>query len=642
MRKSQPDLRYFTFTALLIMGVEILFFISRWLFYLLNPDLFSLTAWETAKALFAGVRFDLSAILYLNIPVILLLLVPLKARNHRIFRNITKWIFVTINSIALFANFADIVYYRFTLKRTTADVFSYFYVGGDFDKLIPLFIKDFWYIAILWILIIFVLIKAYHFIETKRLIKHDTYTTSSYVIQGLILVFAISLSIIGMRGGLQLRPINIITAGNYAQGNTNAIVLNTPFTILQTLGKDELKPTPYFDESQLTAIYSPYRRNLTNNRIPSGLCNKKNIVLIIVESLSMEHIGFFNKGIPNFRGFTPFIDSLAQKSLTFQGISNGKRSIEGIPAILSGIPTLMNTPFISSPYSGNSFTSLPEILNKEGYHTAFFHGGTNGTMGFDTYCKTAGFEQYFGKNEYPNKSDDDGSWGIWDEPYLQYFENQISTFKEPFFASIFTLSSHHPFKVPQKFEGKFPKGKLPIQETIAYADYCIAQFFATASRSKWYTNTLFIITADHTSEANLPKYSSDYGLYRIPIIIYDPTQDLSQYSDQKPAQQIDIMPTILSYLNYKAPVFCFGKNLLDTTEERFAINYKQPDYQIMDQQYMLKFNGETATALYNIIEDKTLSKNLISLNSEDKKRLETHLKAFIQQYNHALIYNKMR
>jgi len=642
MKRSQPDLRYFTFTALLIMGVEFLFFISRWLFYLLNPDLFSLTAWETAKALFAGVRFDLSAILYLNIPVILLLLVPLKARNLSIYRNITKWIFVSINSIALFANFADIVYYRYTLKRTTADVFSYFSVGGDFDKLIPLFIKDFWYIAILWILMIYVIIKAYHFIEAKRLIKHDVYTTSSYLIQGLILVFAIGLSIIGMRGGLQLRPINIITAGNYAQGNTNAIVLNTPFTIMQTLGKDDLKPTPYFSEAQLSTIYSPYNRNLINNRIPTGLSNKKNFVLIIVESLSMEHMGFYNKNIPNYRGFTPFIDSLAEKSLTFQGFSNGKKSIEGIPAILSGIPTLMNTPFISSPYSGNSYSSLPGILDREGYYTAFFHGGTNGTMGFDSYCKAVGMKQYSGKSEYPDKSDDDGSWGIWDEPYLQYFQKQISTFKEPFFATIFTLSSHHPFKIPKKYEGKFPKGKLPIQQTIAYTDYSIAEFFASASHSKWFTNTIFVITADHTSESILPQYGNDYGRYRIPMIIYDPTHDLSEFSDQKPAQQIDLMPTLLSYLNYKKPVFCFGHNLLDTTSERFAINYRQPDYQIISTQNLLQFNGESTTAIYNIIQDKTLSHNLISRNTQEKENLEMQLKAFLQQYNHGLIYNKMQ
>lgn len=642
MRRNQPDLRYFTFTALLMIVAEVLFFISRWFFYLFNRTLFNLTFWQTTKALFAGIRFDLSSILYLNILVILLLLIPHKKRNNPIYRNITKWIFISINSIALLANFADIVYYRFTLKRTTSDIFSFFSVGGDFDKLIPLFLKDFWYIAIIWILLVYSLIKAFNFIEAKVLIKHDTYNTSSYIIQGLILAFVLGMSIVGMRGGFQLRPINIITAGNYAQKNATAIVLNTPFTIMQTIGKEKLILTPYFNEQQLATIYTPYKQILTNNKIPKVLCDKKNIVLIIVESLSMEHIGFYNKDIANYHGFTPFIDSLAQKSLTFQGFSNGKKSIEGIPAILSGIPTLMNTPFISSAYSGNSFISLPEILDREGYQTAFFHGGTNGTMGFDSYCKTAGVKQYFGKTEYPDKSDDDGSWGIWDEPYLQYFQHEISSFKEPFFATVFTLSSHHPFKVPQKYEGKFPKGKLPIQETIAYADYSIAQFFATASHSKWFTNTLFVITADHTSEAIMPEYNNDYGLYRIPIIIYDPTRNLSQYSNQKPAQQIDLMPTLLSYINYKKSVFCFGKNLLDTTLERFAINYKQPDYQIMDKQYLLKFNGESTTAIYNILEDKTLSKNMISLYPEDKKRLEMHLKAFIQQYNHALIYNKLR
>ncbi len=642
MRKCQPDLRYFIFTVLLIAGAESLFFASRWLFYLLNPALFNLSAWETTKALIAGIRFDLSAILYLNIPIILLLLIPIKARKNVTYRKIAKWLFIGINAFALFANFADIVYYRFTLKRTTADVFSFFSVGGDFDRLIPLFLKDFWYIFILWAIVVYLMIKAYPKIEAKTLIKHDSYSTSSYVIQSLILIFALGMSIIGMRGGLQLRPINIITAGNYAQGNTNAIVLNTPFTIMQTMGKEELKPTPYFNETQLSAIYSPYNRKLNNNRIPAGLNDKKNVVLIIVESLSMEHTGFYNKDIPNYQGFTPFIDSLAERSLTFQGFANGKKSIEGIPAILSGIPTLMNTPFISSPYSGNSYSSLPGILAREGYHTAFFHGGTNGTMGFDSYCKAAGVKQYYGKAEYPDKSDDDGSWGIWDEPYLQYFQRQISTFREPFFATVFTLSSHHPFKIPAQYQGKFPKGKLPIQQTIAYTDHCIAEFFASASHSKWFTNTIFLITADHTSESILPEYGNDYGRYRIPIIIYDPTHDLSEFSDEKPAQQIDLMPTILSYLNYKKPVFCFGHNLLDTTSERYAIEYVQPVYQIIGQHSLLQFNGEKSTSFYNVSQDKFLTRNLISSDPREAKNLEIPIKAFLQQYNHGLIYNKMQ
>jgi phosphoglycerol transferase MdoB-like AlkP superfamily enzyme len=641
MTRKQPELKYFFFTTLLILSVVLLFILSRWLFYLLNTGLFSSTTIEITKALFAGVRFDLSAILYLNAIIILLWLFPHKLRTNSKFRTTVKWSFITINSIALLANCADIVYYRFTLKRTTSDIISYIGVGGDFDKLVPQFLKDFWYIAIIWILMIIVLFKIYGIIERKFLSKIDHYDKTSYLIQSLLFIFALSLTIVGMRGGLQLRPINIITAGNYAEGNANAIVLNTPFTILQTIGKQELKPIDYFNENELNTIYSPAHDSLVNNRIPKEYCTKKNIVIIIVESLSLEHVGFFNKQIPQYKGFTPFIDGIAAKSLTFDGISNGKKSIEGIPAILSGVPTLMSTPFISSPYSGNTFSSLPSILKSKGYSTSFFHGGTNGTMGFDSYCKTAGLEKYFGKSEYNNNADDDGSWGIWDEPFLQYFAQKINSFKQPFLASVFTLTSHHPFKVPEKYIGKFPKGKLPIQETIAYTDYSLSQFFETASKMSWFSNTLFIITADHTSEANLPEYNTDYGMFRIPIIIYDPTTDLSKYSDQKTAQQIDIVPTLLAYLNIQSSGFFFGNNLLDTNSLRFAINYKQPYYQLIENNYLLKFDGDQTKSLFNLAEDKLLNSNVLLKQPIIRTLLEKRVRAFIQQYDNSLIYNKM-
>lgn len=664
MKHKHTELKYLFFTTQLIFCVVLLFFVNRWMFYLLNTGLFTSTTWNITKALIAGLRFDLSAILYINSILIVLWLIPFNFRTNKTYRKTLKWTFILINATALLANSADIVYYRFTLKRTTADIFSYMGVGGDFDKLLPQFLKDFWYIFMIWIAMVWALIKIYSSIENrlftpkydngiaiknavsensnqKNLISKLSPKTISTFYQCLIFVFAIGLTLIGMRGGVQLRPINILTAGNYAEGNTNAIVLNTPFTILQTLGKQELKPVHFFEDVELNAIYNPRHQTLINNRLPDSLSKKKNIVIIIVESLSLEHIGFFNKNVSNYKGFTPFLDEIASKSLTYEAISNGKKSIEGIPAILSGIPTLMSTPFISSPYSGNSFESLPTILKQLGYQTAFFHGGTNGTMGFDSYCKSAGFENYYGKTEYNNSADDDGSWGIWDEPYLQYFANKTNTMKQPFLSSVFTLSSHHPFKVPEKFIGKFPKGELPIQEAISYTDYSLRQYFSTASKMPWFSNTLFIITADHTSESSLPEYGSDYGIFRIPIIIYDPDKNLSSYSDQKVAQQIDILPTVLAYLNIKKPIFCFGNNLLDSNSIRIAVNYKQPYYQLITNEYLLKFDGEKSTSLFNISTDKILAQNLLSNHSDISKSLDKKIKAFIQYYNNSLIYNKM-
>lgn len=642
MKQRQYELRYFTFLSLLLCSMIGFYQLGRILFYLLNTSFFELGFAGVVKTLFYGTRFDISAILYLNSIFIILWLIPLRYRMNNHFCKIMKWLFVVINSIALFANLADIIYFRFTLKRTTADIFSYLSVGGEFDKLLPQFLKDFWYIFILFAAMVYGLIKLYQLIEKKTLVKHETPGKSSYFIQGSLFVFVVLMTVFGMRGGIQLRPINIITAGKYMQGNNSVLILNTPFTILQTIGKQELKLLDFYKDKELNEIYNPRHQSLINNVIPKERCNKKNIVIIIVESLSMEHMGFFNQHVSGYKGFTPFLDSIAKRSLAFNGFANGKKSIEGIPAILSGVPTMMNTPFINSPYSGNQFVSLPMELRKRGYSTSFFHGGANGTMGFDTYCKAAGFIDYIGKNQYPNKAkDDDGSWGIWDEPFLSYFAQQLNNTREPFLSAIFTLSSHHPFKIPAQYTGKFPAGKLPIQQTIAYTDYSLAQFFAKASHSKWYSNTLFVITADHTSESSMSEYGNDYGQFRIPILFYDPMADLSVYSSQQTAQQIDIMPTVLSYLGIDHSLFSFGNNLLDTNALHFAINYKQPNYQLLMGDYLALFDGVSTIALYNVAADKMMKENLLSKNPKQNDRSTRILKAFLQQYNAALINNRM-
>ncbi len=156
-----------------------------------------------------------------------------------------------------------------------------------------------------------------------------------------------------------------------------------------------------------------------------------------------------------------------QQGLTFtNAFANGKRSIEALPSILSSLPAIMDNAFVTSLYSSNPIESLAAILKNKGYQTSFFHGGKNGTMGFDNFTKLVGIDAYFGLNEYPNEEDYDGNWGIYDEPYLQYFCNQISLMKEPFFTSVFTLSSHHPYsgkicrQISQRKSDQFGKYRL--------------------------------------------------------------------------------------------------------------------------------------------------------------------------------------
>lgn len=619
-----------------ILVLLFLFSISRILFLLCNLHFFSdLSVSEIFIILKGGIRFDLSAILMINAVFIFLFLIPFKFVYNKTYQKIILIIFYIINSFALLLNFVDTIYFRFTLKRTTSDIFNYMGVGGDFDKLLPQFLKDFWYILILWLITIFVFIYINLKIKCKDIYIKKIKTI---LIRTLIFLIFLLLTVLGIRGGFQLRPIDIINAGKYANSKNIPLVLNTPFSIIKTLGLPVLDRKEYFtNETELNSIYTPLYN--TTNQYDTNI-KKTNVVVIILESFSQEHIGGLNN-TKGYQGFTPFLDSLIKKSYVAEAYANGKRSIEGIPAILASVPTLMNEAYVTSMYSGNKINSLASILKKEGYITSFYHGGSNGTMGFDAFTKIAGFDIYKGRHEYHNEKDYDGKWGIFDEPYLQYYANELNTYKQPFFSSIFTLSSHHPYTVPEYYKGKFRKGKLEIQESIMYADYALKQFFEKASKMPWYKNTLFVLTADHTSEAQLDYYKNSVGMYAIPIIYYIPENDTLKLLPKKISQQTDILPSVLGLLNYKGSFLSFGKNIFKKNEESFSISYLNGEYQLIADNYMLKFNGKNSISLFNLKNDSLLKKNLIYSELYKKNEMETFIKAFIQQYNNRMINNKM-
>ena len=623
--------------------VLVLMVLTRLLIYFLHPSLFpGITPLKLLYYGFTGLRFDVVAILYANVLYIFLMVVPLRSRRKRIYTIVTDTIFYVTNIILLVPNLADTAYYPFSLKRMTIDIFSYISTGDDTANMMPQFIRDFWYVFLLWMTSIFLLVYIARRIRVSDKIirrKHKNY----YLFQTLAMVFIIALTVLGVRGGLQLKPVGILDASEYAPSQETPVVLNSAFTLMRSYGQEGIKRVNFYtDEKEMTGIFNATK----NYSSPDSLGNvipmqKKNVFVIILESFSSEHIGALNhqKGNPN-SDFTPFLNSLIEKSIVYEGFANGKRSIEGIPAVLASLPTWMAEDFITSQYASDKFNSLASLLKTEGYNTSFFHGGKNGTMGFDSFCRSAGFDNYYGKNEYPNPEDFDGHWGIWDEPYLQYIAKTLNATPEPFMSAVFTLSSHHPYKVPEKYKKKFRKGPLEIQQTIMYSDYALQKFFEKAATMPWFKNTVFVITADHTSEAWQPFYKNRVGQYFIPIIFYEPQNSTVGHKDII-AQQTDIMPTLLDMLHYPKPFIAFGGSLLRNNEPRFNLSYLNGNYQLIMDGYAWQTDYNASKSLYNFENDSLLTKNVFTSQGNIAAEKDKLLKSVIQQYNNRVIENKL-
>ncbi len=612
--------------------VLLAFSISRLIFYLFNIDYFdNINNLELIKIFVSGIRFDISALFYFNLLFILLSLIPGNFKNKRPYQTIVFSIFLIVNSVLLATNFIDTKFFDFQHARLTFNIFSSVWLGEDFVTLLPQFIFDFWYLIVIWIISIILLFKFY------PRFKYNTYQTQPLKIkalfyQSILFIVLLLVGLVGGRGGLQLKPLRVIHATKYTSSKNIPLVLNSPFTIMKTIGSKSFEPNKYFTSEQLDSIYSPLQK-------PANQIQKKspNIVLIIMESFSKEYIG----ALTGKKGYTPFLDSLITKSLVFpNSFANGKRSIEAMPSIISGLPALTEEAYITSSFSTNTIHSIPNQLKKEGYYTAFFHGGKNGTMGFDQFAQIAGFDNYFGMNEYPTTYDYDGRWGVYDEPYLNYFGNTLNRFQEPFFASVFTLTSHHPYKIPEKYKGKFPKGTLNIHESIGYTDYSLRQFFESIKDKNWYNNTLFILTADHTAQAESPFYKNKIGNYAIPLLFFHPNDSTFMGQSIVISQHTDIFPTIMEYLKSNQPYVCFGNSLLNDSAAHFTVNYMNGIYQLFEDGYLLQFDGNKPVGFFDIKNDSLLQQNLIS-NFPNINVFENKLKAIIQSYHGRIATNNL-
>lgn len=618
------------------------FMLCRIIFVCVNHDLFTDLSFSRLARMFeGGIIFDLSAVLYTLVLYIAMMLFPIHYKETKAYQKVAKIIFLIFTMLAVVINLADTVFFQYGKRRTTASIFSEFKNEDNILGIVGIEVVNHWYLLLFAIVLGYLLYKFYKFPKTDIKLPRLPYY---YLVHTLILCIAGYFVVSGMRGGIGkgMRPITISNANKYVDTPMeSAIVLNTPFAIYRTFGKEVFTVPKYWtDRDQMQSFYTPLHQP-----IDSVKYKPTNVVILIIESMGKENSGFLNPDLENgeYKGYIPFLDSLMQEGLTFKySYCNGLKSIDAMPSILSSIPRFME-PFILTPASLNDLSGIAGELRKKGYYTSFFHGARSGSMGFDSYAFTSGFTDYFGQDEYGNKDDHDGHWGIWDEPFLQYFAGKLKTFKQPFMSSVFTLSSHHPFRVPEQYEGKFPKGVLPIHQCIGYTDNALRLFFKSIENEDWYKNTLFVITADHTNGKVHEEYQTSAGEFAVPIIFFHPNDSLKHFDQEKIASQIDIMPTVLNYIGYDNPYIAFGQDLFNTdSEETFVVNNLNGIYQIFKGDYLLQFDGEKPVALYKFKTDVLLKENI--LNSTDKAVYEPlllQLKSMIQQYMERMTTNQL-
>ncbi len=618
------------------------YFIARVLFFAFNTHLFAVNGIGALLRLcYYGIAFDTTALLYINSLFIILSILPFTINAKPGYQKGLTILYFVTNLIAYATNFVDIIYYRFSQVRSTRAALDLLSDETNKKALLAHFSWAYWYIVLLYVACCVLWIALYRLVkpEYKPIRIRRAYFFSSALIVPLILLLMVG----GIRGDFKhsTRPINMVDAYRHVTvPNQGDIILNTPFAIFRTLGSHQFKVENWVSQSYIDTNIKPIKQYNSHPKV------RPNVVIIILESMAREYWGSMNRGanIPGFKSYTPFLDSLSDNSLIFtNAYANGRQSIHAMSSILAGIPSFQ-TAFTSSPYAKQQIQSVVSICDTLGYQTSFFHGAANGSMGFLGFGNILGYQKYFGRTEYANEHDFDGIWGIWDEPFFQFMGRTLSEQKKPFMATLFTLSSHDPFRIPDKCKSHFTGGPLQIHKCVQYTDNSLRQFFNYAKTQPWYSNTIFIITADHTSQTYYPEYSKPVNRFAVPILFYSPNLEYKLKGMRTDmASQMDIYPSIVDLIGYNKPFRSWGRSLISDlpNETPRVINSPGTVYQFMEGGYIYLFDGSQFTGIF-AASDKGLLKNLLhNAPNADMQKGMLDCKALIQDYNAKIVNKKL-
>ena len=636
--KRLPRYSEYKVVAYRIMLIYFFYFLARLLFYFYNKNLIQIDGiGDIASMCFYGLAFDTAAILYLNMLFIVFSILPLRINHTKKYQSFLFYLYFIPNLFGYATNFIDFIYYRFNFGRSTIAALDSLKNESNKTILLVNFLMNYWHVFVLFVLVSFFWVYLYKKVSISEVQHHSgkVYFGSSLI----SFLLTSTLIIGGIRGDFKksTRPINMIDASRNVKNSSQAdVVLNTPFALIRTMFSNNFKKVNFVNSITIDSLVQPIKQYKNNPK------SKPNVVIFILESNAKEYFGSFNKDmkIPNFKGYTPFVDSLAQHSMIYtNAYANGYKSIHAMSSVLAGIPSFKDA-FTSSPYPKQKTESLVSTLKSEGYATSFFHGAPNGSMGFLGYANILGFDHYYGKNEYNNDADFDGVWGIWDEPFFQYFNTTISKEKQPFMATLFSVSSHEPYQVPDKYKGKFPKGDVNIHQCIGYTDYALKQFFASAKKEAWFKNTIFVFVGDHGNTIYYDEYKKEMNKNAVAMMIYKPNSDLVGESKEY-AQQIDLYPTILDLMGYNKPFRSWGRSLVgDKKIQPFVIRYSSNLYQFMSGNYICTFDGNKVVGFYGK-NDKDLKYNLIVKRNSEMDLIELKCKAYIQDYMARIMDKKL-
>jgi len=513
---------------------------------------------ETFLAYFHAISLDIAtASIFIVIPWLLLLINSLLKLNF-----IKSILFVYSLFMILFSSFiyiAELGIYNEWEEKPTFKIFNYLKHPDEAIASNPVI-----YTIILSIILIVVCILFYKLLK-KIYVSYEVKTPRNFLHTSLFFLLALFI-FLGARGGWAEIPISQSTVYFSKHKVYNDVAISTVYNFIHSItenqaiinGENSYKIE--LDQGKKDAILSSLMATPQGCERDSILTIKKpNIVLVIWESLSGDFIK--NK---KYQQVIPNIMSMSKEGILFtHTYSSATLSHEGLPSIFSGWPALAGTYVTNLPSKFYKLPFLTQSLKANGYATSFLFGGQLRYGNLTAYMYGNGFGTIQEHSDIALSSDKSGVLGYHDEFMLEYLKERTTALKEPFFSSMFTLSSHSPYDQPMKdvFDwGGSDKGYI---NSIYYTDKSIGQFIKNAKKEPWYKNTLFIFVADHSHHTPLAWSRADKNWHHIPMLFYGDVikKKYRGKNIEKIVSQRDIAATLLSQLNIDHSKFQWSRDV---------------------------------------------------------------------------------
>lgn len=523
-----------------------------------------------------GFRFDVSTVCMLLVPLVLIYPFVFVLQKNLFgslisFFEYLHFFWLGLINLLLFASI-----YNFSVndKHLGWEFVAYF---KDSVKIFKGLWIDSSVLFILFFLIVPIWMTAGHFLYLKQnrlQIEYGEPKTKFTRIQflkfmGSLLTILIFL-IIGFRGGPGISPLRTAQAMRTQSSYLNNIALNGAFTVAYSLkGSKEYKQyfDPIVNRDYTRALIDQNKKFISKKypllrympaRLHSGLPKKTNIVLIILEAFSAKYL----KVHGGDARIAPNLNNLINDGIYFERfMASGGRSANGLFGMFTGIPDRAGPTILRSSSINNNFGGLGELLNRKGYQTLFVHGGD---LSFDNLASVLphlGFKNLFGYREIKNNPDynNETPWGFDDSDSFRFFGEKLQKFHQPFFATIFTVNTHHPYIISDTADRLFPENTLENKylNSYHYTDSILGRFINDSRKQAWFGNTVFIILADHAHHRGL-NYLEDRN---IPLLIYAPGLIMPKKVGQL-SSQLDILPTILSLSGGESLYTAIGNDLM--------------------------------------------------------------------------------